>query len=66
MSIPYIPGDAIDEIRTLLRRGERLELLAARLGIAPEQLQALLGDRQMRRVPDSGEVDLWRDANGML
>ena len=66
MSIPYIPGDVIDEVRDLLRRGERLEALAGRLRIAPEQLQALLGDRQMRRVPDSGEVDLWRDANGVL
>ena len=42
MSIPYIPGDVIDEARDLLRRGERLDVLAGRLRINPESLQKLL------------------------
>ena len=66
MSI-YLPGDVIEECRDLLRRGERLATLAGRLRIAPEQLQALLGDQQtMRRIPDDGEVDLWADSKQVL
>ena len=66
MSI-YLPGDVIEECRDLLRRGERLEVLASRLRIAPEQLQALLGDQQQtRRIPDAVEVDLWADSQSVL
>ena len=66
MSSAYLPGDVIEECRDLLRRGERLEVLAGRLRIAPEQLQALLGDQQQtRRIPDA-EVDLWASAESVL
>ena len=66
MSI-YLPGDVIEQCRDLLRRGERLEVLASRLRIAPERLQTLLDNgQQMRRIPDSTEVDLWRDADAVL
>jgi hypothetical protein len=67
MNLPYIDGDTLEQCRDLLRRGERLELLASRLRIAPEQLQTLLDNgQQMRRIPDSTEVDLWRDADAVL
>ena len=66
MSI-YLPGDVIEECRDLLRRGERLEVLASRLRIAPEKLQTLLDDRQQtRRIPDAVEVDLWADSQSVL
>ncbi len=67
MSSAYLPGDVIEECRDLLRRGERLEVLASRLRIAPEALQALLDNGQtMRRIPDDSEVDLWADSQRVL
>lgn len=67
MSSAYLPGDVIEECRDLLRQGQRLETLAGRLRIAPEQLQALLDNgQQMRRLPDDGEVDLWADSKRVL
>lgn len=66
MSI-YLPGDVIEDCRDLLRRGERLEVLAGRLRIDPQKLQALLDDRQQtRRIPDAVEVDLWADSQSVL
>jgi hypothetical protein len=63
----YLPGDVIEECRDLLRQGQRLETLAGRLRIAPQQLQVLLDNGQtMRRIPDAAEVDLWRDADAVL
>jgi hypothetical protein len=63
----YLPGDVIEQCRDLLRRGERLEVLASRLRIAPEKLQTLLDDRQQtRRIPDAVEVDLWADSQSVL
>ena len=67
VSSAYLPGDVIEECRDLLRRGERLEVLAGRLRIAPEKLQTLLDDRQQtRRIPDAVEVDLWADSQSVL
>jgi len=67
VSSAYLPGDVIEECRDLLRQGQRLETLAGRLRIAPEQLQALLDDRQQtRRIPDAVEVDLWADSQSVL
>jgi len=67
MNLPYVDGDTLEECRDLLRRGERLATLASRLRIAPERLQTLLDNgQQMRRIPDSTEVDLWRDADAVL
>lgn len=67
MSSAYLPGDVIEECRDLLRRGERLEVLAGRLRIDPQQLQTLLDDRQQtRRIPDAVEVDLWADSQSVL
>ena len=67
MSSAYLPGDVIEACRDLLRRGERLEVLAGRLRIDPQQLQALLDDRQQtRRIPDAVEVDLWADSQSVL
>ena len=67
VSSAYLPGDVIEECRDLLRRGERLEVLAGRLRIAPEKLQTLLDNGQtMRRIPDAVEVDLWADSQQVL
>ena len=65
--LPYVDGDTLEQCRDLLRQGQRLEVLASRLRIAPEQLQALLGDQQQtRRIPDAVEVDLWADSQSVL
>ena len=65
--LPYVDGDTLEQCRDLLRQGQRLEVLASRLRIAPEQLQALLGDQQQtRRIPDAVEVDLWADPQSVL
>jgi len=67
VSSAYLPGDVIEECRDLLRRGERLEVLAGRLRVDPVVLQTLLGDRQqVRRIPDTVEVDLWASAESVL
>jgi hypothetical protein len=65
--LPYVDGDTLEQCRDLLRQGQRLEVLASRLRIAPERLQTLLDNgQQMRRIPDSTEVDLWADSKQVL
>ena len=67
VSSAYLPGDVIEQCRDLLRQGQRLEVLAERLRIDPAALQALLDNgQQMRRIPDSTEVDLWADSKQVL
>ena len=57
-------GDAVPFREDGVRR---LEVLAERLRIDPAALQALLDNgQQMRRIPDSTEVDLWADSKQVL
>ena len=61
MSI-YLDGATVEECRDLLGRGERLEVLANRLRISPDDLARLLGLHDQprgRNAADKGEVDLW-------
>jgi len=58
MSKKYIPGHVIDECRDLRRHGERLETLAGRLDIPPDELAELLGESRPVQT-QSTEVDLW-------
>ncbi len=65
----YLDGSTVDECRDLLRRGVPLEVLAGRLRIRPEELARLLGLHHQprgRAAADSGEVDLWASAEGVL
>lgn len=58
----YIDGSTVDECRDLLARGERLEVLASRLRISPDDLARLLGLHDQprgRNAADKGELDLW-------
>lgn len=66
----YLAGDVLEQCRDLLQRGERLEVLAVRLRVSPDDLARLLGLRQLqprgRAVGDVAEVDLWASAEGVL
>jgi hypothetical protein len=65
----YLDGSTVDECRDLLQRGARLEVLASRLRISPDDLKRLLRLHQQprsRAAADSGEVDLWASAEGVL
>ena len=66
----YLAGDVIDQCRDLLQRGERLETLASRLRISPDDLAKLLGlpadQNRGRAAGDAAEVDLWASAEGVL
>jgi hypothetical protein len=65
----YLDGDVIEQCRDLLQRGERLEVLAIRLRVSPDDLARLLGLHHQprgRAAADSGEVDLWASAEGVL
>jgi len=56
----YLDGSTVEQCRDLLARGERLEVLASRLRIAPEDLARLLGvpaDQTRGRAADDA-VDL--------
>ncbi len=59
----YLAGDVLEQCRDLLQRGERLENLAVRLRVCPDDLARLLGLHQVqprgRAAGDCGEVDLW-------
>jgi len=58
----YLSGDEVEQCRDLLARGERLEVLASRLRISPEDLARLVGipaDQTRGRAADADEVDLW-------
>jgi len=58
----YLDGSTVEQCRDLLARGERLEVLASRLRISPEDLARLLGvpaDQPRGRAADDAEVDLW-------
>jgi len=59
MSKKYIPGHVIDECRDLRRHGERLETLAGRLDIPPDELAELLGESRPVQS-QAAEFDLWR------
>jgi hypothetical protein len=65
----YLAGDVLEQCRDLLQRGERLENLAVRLRVCPDDLAALLRLHHQprgRAAADSGEVDLWASAEGVL
>ena len=66
----YLDGSTVDECRDLLQRGARLEVLASRLRISPDDLKRLLKLHQQqprgRAAGDCGEVDLWASAEGVL
>ena len=66
----YLAGDVIEQCRDLLQRGERLETLASRLRISPDDLARLLGlpadQNRGRAAGDCGEVDLWASADSVL
>ena len=58
----YIDSDTLAEARNALRQGVRLELLASRLQLRPNELAALLGLPVGGSSPaagDAGEMDLW-------
>ena len=58
----YLDGSTVEQCRDLLARGERLEVLAVRLRVSPDDLARLLGLHHQprgRAAADSGEVDLW-------
>ena len=66
----YLDGSTVEQCRDLLARGERLETLAGRLRISPDDLAKLLGlpADQSRGRADAGcnEVDLWASADSVL
>lgn len=68
----YIDSDTLAEVRNALRQGVRLELLASRLQLRPNELAALLGlpvGGSNPAADDAGETDLWAGSerlNGML
>ncbi len=58
----YLDGSTVEQCRDLLARGERLEVLAVRLRVCPDDLARLLGLHHQprgRAAGDGGEVDLW-------
>jgi hypothetical protein len=59
----YIDSDTLAEARNALRQGVRLELLASRLQLRPNELAALLGlpagGSSPAAVDAAGETDLW-------
>ena len=58
----YLAGDVLEQCRDLLQRGARLEVLASRLRISPDDLKRLLRLHQQprsRAAADAAEVDLW-------
>ena len=58
----YLDGSTVEQCRDLLARGERLEVLAVRLRVSPDDLARLLGLHHQprgRAAGDCGEVDLW-------
>jgi hypothetical protein len=59
----YIDGSTVDECRDLLQRGERLEVLAVRLRVSPDDLARLLGLHHQPRgraaAAGDDDVDLW-------
>jgi len=65
----YLDGDTIGQCRDAIRQGQSVESLAGRLGVEPAELQSLLGlpgAQRMRVLPAASDVDLWRDAEGVL
>lgn len=65
----YLDGSTVEQCRDLLARGERLEVLAVRLRVSPDDLARLLGLHHQprgRAAADSGEVDLWASADSVL
>lgn len=58
----YIDSDTLAEARNALRQGVRLELLASRLQLRPDELSRLLGlpvGGSSPAADDAGEMDLW-------
>ena len=58
----YIDSDTLAEARNALRQGVRLELLASRLNINPDELARLLGlpvGGSSPAADEAGETDLW-------
>jgi hypothetical protein len=57
----YLDGATVEECRDLLGRGERLEVLASRLRISPDDLARLLGLHagRNRSADVTCETDLW-------
>lgn len=58
----YLAGSTVEQCRDLLARGERLEVLAVRLRVSPDDLARLLGlhhQPRSRAAADAAEVDLW-------
>ena len=51
MSLPYIAGHIIDEVRDLNRQGHSIATLASRLGVSPEDLATLLGEPVWKPIP---------------
>lgn len=65
----YLDADTVAQCRDAIRQGQSLEKLAGRLGVEPTELQSLLGlpgAQRMRTLPAGSDVDLWRDAEGVL
>jgi hypothetical protein len=61
MSLPYLDGDQIRELREALRLGAELNFLAGRVGCKPDELSTLLDLPKPKSVRDDKEtgVDLW-------
>ena len=59
----YLAGDVLEQCRDLLQRGERLENLAVRLRVSPDDLARLLGLHHQPRgraaAAGDDDVDLW-------
>jgi hypothetical protein len=58
----YIDSDTLAEARNALRQGVRLELLASRLQLRPNELARLLGlpvGGSSPAADEAGETDLW-------
>jgi hypothetical protein len=70
MSSIYLDSDTIEAALRALCDGVPLEILAGRLRVRPEELAKLLGlpadQSRGRAAADSGEVDLWASAEGVL
>lgn len=70
MSSIYLDSDTIEAALRALCDGVPLEILAGRLRVRPEELATPLGlpadQPRGRAAADSGEVDLWASAEGVL
>jgi hypothetical protein len=61
MSLPYLDGEQIRELREALRLGAELNFLAGRVGCTADELATLLDLPKQKPVRDDKEtgVDLW-------